>query len=129
MIKTTTASIEIVQNQNVILEKAKTKSFFKKAYILENSLAIKHLIKGNDLPIVVDLSKIDNIPFLGLYRFIHQKSLLVKNHLVFVMNSKYKLGLCKFLNFMIKPKNKDLKIFNSREDAIKWVSSYSVKSK
>ncbi|MEY5042400.1 MAG: hypothetical protein RLZZ414_1964 [Bacteroidota bacterium] len=128
MIKTTTASIEIVQNQNVILEKATTKSFFKKAYILENSLAIKHLIKGNDLPIVVDLSKIENIPFLGLYRFIHQKKMSVKNHLVFVMNSKYKFSLCKFLNLLIKSKNKDLKIFNSREDAIKWVSSYSNKS-
>ncbi len=125
MIKTTTASIEIVQNQNLILEKAKTKSFFKKAYILENLLAIKHLIKGNDLPIVVDLSKIENIPFLGFYRFIHQKRSTVNTPLVFVMNSKYKLGLCKFLYLLIKPKNKDFKIFNSREDAIKWISSYS----
>jgi hypothetical protein len=54
VVKTTTANIEILTDLSVILEKAKTKSFFKKAYIIENTLAIKHLIHHDNLPIIVD---------------------------------------------------------------------------
>jgi hypothetical protein len=122
VVKTTTANIEIVHNQSVILEKAKTKSFFKKAYILENSLAIKHLICGNNLPVIVDLTKIETVPVLGLYQLIRQKKSSVKASLAFVINSKYKFCLFKILKMFTKRNKYDFQIFYSREEAFKWLS-------
>ncbi len=122
MLKTTTANIEIVHNQSVILEKAKTKSFFKKAYILENTLAIKHLISGSNLPVIVDLTKIETVPVLGLYQLIRQKKSSVKASLAFVINSKYKFFLFKILKMFSKRKKHDFEIFYSREEAFKWLS-------
>jgi len=122
VVKTTTANIEIVHNQSVILEKAKTKSFFKKAYILENTLAIKHLISGSNLPVIVDLTKIETVPVLGLYQLIRQKKSSVKASLAFVINSKYKFFLFKILKMFSKRKKHDFEIFYSREEAFKWLS-------
>jgi hypothetical protein len=119
VVKTTTANIEILTDLSVILEKAKTKSFFKKAYIIENTLAIKHLIHHDNLPIIVDLSKIKTLPVLGLYQLIRIKNTSFSNSLVLVINSKYKFCLLKIFKTFNKRKY-NFDVFFSREDAFKY---------
>ena len=122
MVKTTTASIELIQNQSIILEKAKAKSFFKTQYILENSLAMMHLLPNNKLPLIIDLSKLKTVSCLGLYSLLNQKRKYIKNSFAIVIPSRIKFLLFKFLQFILPYNSNNFKVCNSREEAIEWIN-------
>lgn len=86
MLKTTTNSIEF-QDNGVIVSRMKTRSGFKKVYIIEQANTIAHEINGNKKPLLIDLSKIEKSSLEEVKSLVSPETFEVSSAIAIVLNS------------------------------------------
>lgn len=89
LVKTTTNNIEVT-NKGVIVSKMKTRSGFKKVYVIEQANSINHAFKGDKKPLLLDLTKIEKSSIDEVVSLVSEETIEVASAIGIVITSGFK---------------------------------------
>ncbi len=89
MVKTTTNSIEVTNN-GVIVSKMKTRSGFKKVYVIEQANSINHAFNGEKKPLLLDLTKIEKSSIEDVVSLISSETIEIASAIGILITSGFK---------------------------------------
>ncbi|MFZ9847207.1 MAG: hypothetical protein ACO3EE_03515 [Flavobacteriales bacterium] len=121
MVKITTGAIEI-NEAGLIINNFKTRSGFKPVYILEQAHAVRQLSLDKRLPMLVNISSVDNYSATSVLNLLTADNLSSVSKMAIFMSSEFKCGL---INFMLKFKstNCPVRVFTDFNNADLWLRS------
>lgn len=119
--KITTGTIE-VNEAGLIINNFKTKSGFKPVYVLEQSHSIRLLMKGERIPMLINVASITDYSMNSVFNLFTQDNLTSVSKLAIFMSSETK---CSIINLLLKFKNTacSVRVFTDYEEASKWLKA------
>ncbi len=121
MVKITTGAIEI-NEAGLIINNFKTRSGFKPVYILEQAHAVRLLTDEKRLPMLVNISSVDDYSTSSVFNLFTVENLSSVSKMAVFMSSDLRCGL---INFMLKFKNTNcpVRVFTDFNNADLWLRS------
>lgn len=126
MFKTTTSSIKILDD-GVVINKCKTRSAFKKVYILESNSLIAHMIGEEKHPLILDLSKVGKTSFEEIHQMVQKDTTYLCTSMAIVINSSWQRFVLNFW-YQVSPLNCPLQFFSNISEAKEWLNSNEIDS-
>ena len=126
VVKTTTSSIEI-DPFGVVQNVFKTKSGFKLAYIIEQSNTIRQMLNGKKAPILVNVSKVDEITLRYYSRLISADNLESASALAVLVSSTLQKRMLNVW-YRLHTRHCPIRAFSNEQEANIWLQQYVVAS-
>ena len=124
MVKTTTNSIEVADS-GVIISKMKTRSGFKKVYVIEQANSITHAFNGQKKPLLLDLTRIEKSSLEEVISLLCEETIAVSSAIGIVVNSGFqKMVLNTYLNIKGSKVNCPVQVFANQSDGENWLKDY-----
>ena len=121
MVKTTTTNINLTE-EGIIINQFFSRSALKKAYLYEQANTLAYLGKGNNIPLMLDLSNID-VSFEEITKLVEEEKSNSIKSLAVVIASKPQMALLKFW-FKIRKIHFPIAFFTHKHDAKNWLKAY-----
>lgn len=123
MVKTTTNSIEFT-DKGIIISRMKTRSGFKKVYVIEQANSINHEFHGVKKPLLLDLTRIEKSSLEEVMSLLSEETIGISSAIGILINSSFqKLVLNTYLNFKTKS-NCPVQAFVNNNEAQSWLERY-----
>jgi len=122
VVKTTTSSIEI-DTFGVVQNVFKTKSGFKLAYIIEQSNTIRQMLNGKKAPILVNVTKVDEITLRYYSRLIHANNLESASALAVLVSSTLQKRMLNVW-YRLYTRHCPVRAFSNEQEANVWLQKY-----
>ncbi len=123
MVKTTTNSIEFTDN-GIIISRMKTRSGFKKVYVIEQANSINHAFHGVKKPLLLDLTRIEKSSLEEVISLLSEETTGISSAIGILIKSGFqKVVLNTYLNFKTK-NNCPVQAFVNQDEAQNWLQGY-----
>ena len=105
----------------------KTRSGFKKVYIIEQANSITHIFKGEKKPLLLDLSRVEKSSLEEVVSLLSEETYGVSLAIGIVVNSSFqKLVLNAYLNVKGSKTSCPVQAFVKYNDAESWLEEFAV---
>lgn len=103
----------------------KTRSGFKKVYIIEQANSITHIFNGKKQPLLIDLTKIEKPSFEEVISLISDETIKISLAIGIVMKSGFKKPVINtYLSLKGRTQLCPAQVFNNYDEAEKWLEKF-----